>query len=144
MPPGVKGFQKGRQRTGGKSKGCKHKINRDIIGLLDQLNCNPIEGLAKIANDERVDPATRAAAFSRIARFVHPELKSIEVSGKGGGAIKHEYVGDPRQALRDRVAKFASRATLEPGDRQLEPGGVSRAPVQLDGEREAEPDRANA
>lgn len=110
MPQGVKGFQKGRKKTGGKTKGCKHRINRDITGLLDKLKCNPIEGLARIAIDDKVDVGVRAHAFARLAKFIHPELKSVEVSGPGGSPIK-VYAGDSaKQRLNARIARALERS----------------------------------
>jgi hypothetical protein len=84
-------FVKGHKKFGGKSKGCKHKINRDIVGLLDSLGCNPIEGLARIASDDKIEAAIRVNAYGRIAKFVHPELKAVEHTGKDGEAIQFNF-----------------------------------------------------
>lgn len=110
-------FLKGRAKTGGKVKGCKHKINRDIVGLLDSLNCNPAEGLARMAIDENLDPAIRLHAYSRLMKHIHPELKSIELSGPGGAAIQHEH-SNPAEELISRMDSIASTRVTQSGDSQ--------------------------
>lgn len=113
-------FQKGRKKTGGARKGCKYKITRDIVALLDSLNCNPLEGLARIATNEKVDIAVRVHAYGKIARYVHPELKSIELSGPGGAPIQHEH-SDAANELISRMDSMSSPALARPGNTKPEP-----------------------
>lgn len=113
-------FQKGRKKTGGKVKGCKHKINRDIVALLDSLNCNPLEGLARIAIDEKVEIGVRVSAYRSIARYVHPELKSIELSGPGGAPIQHEH-SDAAQELISRMGSISTTSNPGSSDSESEP-----------------------
>lgn len=117
MPKGKKGFQRGREKTGGKVKGCKHKINRDIVGLLDQLKCNPIEGLARIAIDPKIEIGIRMHAYARIAKYVHPELKSIELSGPGGAPIQYDASDDTKEFI-SRIAGIASRIGPKQADKE--------------------------
>lgn len=105
-------FQKGRPKTGGKSRGCKNKITKDIIGLLDKLTCNPLEGLANIAADPKAKLETRAFCLAKIARYVHPELRSVEVSGPGGTPIQHEFAS-ATELLNSRINSLAERAKPE-------------------------------
>ena len=100
-------FQKGRSKTGGKVRGCKNKITRDLIALLDSMGCNPIEGMARIATDPKCDEALRLRANAEIAKYVHPQLKAIELSGPGGGPIQHEVSAD--EQLRGDLARIAAR-----------------------------------
>ncbi|SRR6266567_7412227 len=75
-------FQKGRPKTGGRKQGSPHtKITRDVIALLDELQCNPIEGLSRIALDEKVAIEVRAKCYSELAKYIHPQRKAVEHSG---------------------------------------------------------------
>lgn len=122
-------FQKGRKKTGGKSKGCKHKINRDIVGLLDSLKCNPIEGLARIATNDKVDISVRVHAYGKLARYVHPELKSVEHTGPGGGAIQHELTDiSSGELLESRIAQLRSRRSPEASAGQHDRGAEDSNP----------------
>jgi hypothetical protein len=104
-------FQKGRAKTGGKVKGSKHKITRDLVALLDELKCNPIEGMAKIATDEKIDIAIRLRAHAEVAKYVHPQLKAIELSGPGGGPIQHDVSAD--ELLRSELSRIAARSAAK-------------------------------
>jgi hypothetical protein len=132
-------FQKGHVKHGGKRKGSKHKITNDLRALLDEMGCNPIEGLARIAIDPKVKPELRAMCNAQIAKYIHPQLKAIEVSGKGGGPIKHEHNGDARQLLADRIARISSRGATASNTELSDAGTVLGASVRLEGERETEP-----
>jgi hypothetical protein len=113
MPKGVKGFQKGRAKTGGKSLGCKHKITRDVAGLLDELGCNPIEGMARIALDPKASEPIKARMLAELAKYTVPQLRSVEVTGRDGNAIEVSYVSVTEQ-LRSGIARLASRKPPEP------------------------------
>ena len=41
-----------RQKTGGRAKGVKNKATKEVIERLKELNCDPIEGMAKIAMND--------------------------------------------------------------------------------------------
>lgn len=81
-------FEKGRAKTGGKKAGTKNKITRDVAALLDSLNCNPHEGMARIANDESVPIAIRARMFAELGQYISPKLAAMQLSGSLG--LKHE------------------------------------------------------
>jgi hypothetical protein len=68
----------------------KQKV-QDVHGLTDY---DPVVAMAIIGTDVQVDVTTRLQAHGRVAKFVHPELKQVEVTGAGGGplAVKHGVV----------------------------------------------------
>ena len=78
-------FTKG---TSGNSKGRrKGSLGKDKQALRDRLaekfpGWDPVEAMAKVANDKSADPATRFQACKEVAQYIHPKLKSIEVSGE--------------------------------------------------------------
>lgn len=49
---------------------------------------DPVIALAEIACDPSNPLDTRAAAHARIAQYLYPALKQVEVSGPGGGPIE--------------------------------------------------------
>lgn len=103
-------FQKGRAKTGGRKPFTKNKITRDVQALLDSLNCNPIEGMARLASDESQPAPIRARMYAELAHYVHPKLQSTQLSGPGGGPVQVEDVtATPRQRLFDRMARIAER-----------------------------------
>ncbi len=52
------------QKTGGRKAGTPNKRTLDVIERLDQLGCDPIEGMAKIALDPQNPVELRARMFS--------------------------------------------------------------------------------
>lgn len=113
MPVGLKGFQKGRAKTGGKRLHSKHKITRDVAGLLDKLGVNPIEGMATLAADPKTSEPIRARMHAELAKYVHPQLRSIEHTGAEGGPIQVSYVSATEQ-LRSGITRLAARKPAEP------------------------------
>jgi hypothetical protein len=81
-------FQKGRSKTGGRKVGAHNKIQSDVRAMLDALGCNPIQGLSELAHDPTTPKAIKAHCLSTLAKYVHPQLQSIQHSGIGGGPIQ--------------------------------------------------------
>lgn len=71
-----------RVKTGGRKKGTPNKRTLAIEEKLAALNCDPIEGMAKIAMDTTADIKLRAQMFSELAQYVFPKRKSVEHSGE--------------------------------------------------------------
>jgi|SRR5580693_2354150 len=76
-------FKKGtpKPERSGRSKGTPNKITSDLRALLDELGCNPIEGMARIAVNPKIEIAIRLRANAELAKYLHPQLKAIEHSG---------------------------------------------------------------
>ena len=86
------GKPKGSPKTGGRKKGTKNKKSQAVQDKLDEMNCDPIEGMAKIANDAIAVGDVKLAfdAYKELAQYVTPKLKSIEHTGANGDAIEHK------------------------------------------------------
>jgi len=67
-------------KTGGRKKGTPNKRTKEIIDKLDDLGCDPIIGMAKIAMDETQDIALRGNMFKELAQYIAPKRKAIEHS----------------------------------------------------------------
>jgi len=118
-------FQKGRAKTGGKKPFTKNKITRDVARLLDSLDCNPIEGMARIANDATVPVQIRAKMYAELSQYVSPKLRSVEHSGPGGGPIEVDATISPVELLERGIARINERKRAS-GD-PVQPYGGSAA-----------------
>ncbi len=45
--------------------------------------CDPIEGMARIAMDERADLSIRAQMFKELAQYTAPKRKAVEMQAEG-------------------------------------------------------------
>ena len=86
------GKKPGSPKTGGRKKGTPNKKSQDVQAKLDALGCDPIEGMAKIAQQAMSEGDLPLAGnmFKELAQYVTPKLKSIEHTGKDGEAIKSQ------------------------------------------------------
>ena len=73
-----------RQKTGGRKAGTPNKRTLDVIERLDQLGCDPIEGMAKIALDPQNPIELRARMFSDLAQYVAPKRRAVEHAATDG------------------------------------------------------------
>ena len=105
-------FVKGQPRPAkaGRKPGSPIKLIRSTVtSILESMNCSPVENLAKIANDEKVEVNIRRAANSDLMRYCYPQLRSIEHSGPGGGPIPVTAV-DPYDAITRELSRIAERS----------------------------------
>lgn len=86
-------MSKGGARPGaGRPKGQANKRSKEIADRLEQLNCDPIEGMAMIANDTSLDHGLRLAAFKELAQYVAPKRKAVDVDASIDGNVSIEVV----------------------------------------------------
>ncbi|WP_428087836.1 hypothetical protein [Candidatus Thioglobus sp.] len=71
-------------KTGGRSKGTKNKRTQEVIGILNKLDCNPIEGLANIATIamKKQDYALAGNMYKELSQYMFPKRRAIEVSAE--------------------------------------------------------------
>src|SRR5680860_744823 len=79
------------ERRGGRQKGTPNKRTAAVTETLKALGCDPIEGMARIAMDEKVEIAVLARMYQELAQYVAPKRKAIEITGEDGDAIKGEF-----------------------------------------------------
>ena len=72
------------RRTGGRTAGTPNKRTLDVIERLDQLGCDPIEGMAKIALDPQNPVELRARMFSDLAQYIAPKRRAVDHSATDG------------------------------------------------------------
>ena len=80
------GAPKGSQRRLGKP----NKRSVEIADKLAAMGCDPITGMAEIAEEARAngDIALAGQMYKELAQYVAPKRKAIEHSGPGGSDIK--------------------------------------------------------
>lgn len=71
-------------RVGGRKKGTPNKSTRLAAEILSSLKCDPLQGMVSLAMDKKNTPELRGKMFSDLAQYVHPRLKSVEMSTKPG------------------------------------------------------------
>jgi hypothetical protein len=86
MPGPAKGT-----RPSGRKKGVPNKKTFDLQAKLESLNCDPIEGLAKICKDPKTLPQLRAEIYLDLMGYLYAKRKAIEVSGQDGSPIEHSH-----------------------------------------------------
>ena len=78
----------GKRLGAGRPRGSRGKRTEVVEELLERLNCNPIEGMARIANNDKaalgitedIPIALRARMYEALAPYLQPKLKSTEIS----------------------------------------------------------------
>lgn len=71
----------GQKKTGGRVKGTPNKATQEIIDKLKELDCDPIAGLARIAQlaMDEADLKTAKDAYKELAQYIAPKRKQVEV-----------------------------------------------------------------
>ena len=74
------------KKTGGRVAGTPNKNNQSIMDKLAELDCDPLEGMAKIAKAAMAEGEFVLAGtmFKELAQYIAPKRKSIEMSGEMG------------------------------------------------------------
>ena len=90
-------------KTGGRVKGTPNKKTQEVIDRLKELNCDPIEGMAKIAQTalESDDLALAGQMYKELAQYIAPKRKAIEVTGEGGKPIEGNWTVEFINASKD-------------------------------------------
>lgn len=73
-----------RKKTGGRQKGTPNKATQAVQDKLHSMNCDPISGMAKIANQAMAegDHMLAASMYKELAKYYAPTMKSIEFKGE--------------------------------------------------------------
>lgn len=82
------------ERRGGRQKGTPNKATQEVQSLLAEMDCDPIEGMARIAMDESVELPLRASMLKELAQYVAPKRKAVEHSGDAVAALPVVMIRD--------------------------------------------------
>lgn len=70
---------KGLPKTGGRVLGTPNKATDALARKLAKLECDPIEGLARIALDPATETALKVRCFAELAQYVYPKRKAVDL-----------------------------------------------------------------
>jgi len=62
-------------------KGSLNRKTQEVADILAKLNCEPLEGMAKIATNPKYSPELRGKMYAELAQYIYPKRKAIEVAG---------------------------------------------------------------
>ena len=74
-------------KTGRRTSGTPNRKTQAVIDGLDALGCHLIEGMARIAMDEKVEMSIRAQMYRELAQYIASKRKAMEVSGEEPATI---------------------------------------------------------
>lgn len=68
-------------KTGGRKKGTPNKRTQIVIDRLDELDCDPLEGMVRIAKnaEEAGELAIACKVYSELAQYCYPKRKAVDV-----------------------------------------------------------------
>lgn len=107
MPAGSKPGE----RRGGRKKGTPNKKTASIQEKLDAMGCDPLEGMALIAQGamEANDFTLAGSMYKELAQYVAPKRKALDVIAK----VKAQL--EPTEELAE-ATETVERAGLKVGD----------------------------
>ena len=80
---------KGQAKTGGRQRGTPNRKTHELAEKLEQLGCDPIEGLARTAMAPEPPPELKVRCYAELAQYVYAKRKAMELGpGKDGEPLK--------------------------------------------------------
>ena len=81
----ARGSKPGEHR-GGRTKGTPNKATQEVQARLEELECDPIEGMVRIARsaEKRGDGALAGQMYKELAQYIAPKRRATELSGEIG------------------------------------------------------------
>lgn len=70
-------FQKGRTKTGGRTKGTKNKLNLGVEDALNKRGIDCVEEMLKIAETTEKEEI-RLTVYKELIKYVYPQRKAVE------------------------------------------------------------------
>ena len=74
------GRHKGGPKTGGRVKGTPNRKTQVLVEKLERLGCDPIEGMARIAEAPETVPELKVRCYAELAQYVYPKRKAVEMT----------------------------------------------------------------
>jgi len=113
----------GKRAGSGRTSGSKNKRTEETASILARLSCDPIEGMARIANNDKealgltedVPIALRARMYEALAPYIAPRLRTSEVTLHEGERAQKVSV--------EATAKFITDLLNAPHSPRAESGG---------------------
>ena len=104
-------------KTGGRSKGTPNRRTQDVIEKLESLDCDPIEGMARIAQQAEADGDKNLAAtmYKELAPYVAPKRKAIEqtIKDERDKLTKEQHEANYEAAMRQIIKEYEAMSEAE-------------------------------
>jgi len=101
------GGSKPGERRGGRKKGTPNKANADLAARLKAMGCDPMEGMATLANDDKLDASVRGRMYAELAGYTMGKRRGRPVT------FELPPIEDPDDALAAIAAITAAVAKGE-------------------------------
>jgi hypothetical protein len=113
------------RKTGGREKGTPNKRTHEVQEMLAELDCDPIQGMARIAMDEANSPELRGRMLAELAQYAYPKRKAVEIIEQpepevSGVVLTLAEVLTPQelQELKARMLAAEAKKTQDDADAQ--------------------------
>jgi len=80
------------RKTGGRQRGTPNRRTAEVAARLEELGCDPVEGMARIALDVSNPPELRGRMFAELAQYVAAKRRAIDL-GQNEGQQVHIHMG---------------------------------------------------
>ncbi|MGV7222469.1 MAG: DUF5681 domain-containing protein [Nitrospinales bacterium] len=111
-------FKKGQSgNPNGRPKGSKSYKTMAIEELLEDLGCNPIEGMVALAEDENTDTSIRAKLYSELAAYLYPKRRAVEIKDQTFRAS--DYLIEKINEAKARMAKIRDKESRQLTEKSL-------------------------
>lgn len=87
-------------KTGGRRRGTPNKASAAKAVEIAESGVTPLDFMLTVMRDPAKEFDVRLDAAKSAAPYVHPKLAAIEHTGKDGGPIQTEELGDTERARR--------------------------------------------
>ena len=75
------------ERRGGRQKGTPNRRTLEVQQRLSELDCDPIQGMARIAMNPEASLELQGRMYAELAMYIAPKRKSVEHTGADGAPI---------------------------------------------------------
>ena len=85
-------FQKGRPKSGGRKSGTPNRRTTAAAEVLEDLKCDPIEALVRIAQAKTTPLEIQVACYKELGQYRYAKRRALEVTGHEGEPVRIEVV----------------------------------------------------
>lgn len=88
-------------KTGGRAKGTPNRRTLEVALRLENIGCDPIEGMAKLAMDTNCSPELRGKMYSELAQYLYPKRRATElnIEDQDSGALQVTWISQSQSDL---------------------------------------------
>lgn len=88
-------------KTGGRTKGTPNRRTLEVKLLLENIGCDPIEGMARLAMDTNNTPELRGKMYSELAQYLYPKRRATElnIDDQNSGTLQVTWISQSQSDL---------------------------------------------